>query len=549
MIDFFDITSIEIPEGKVVKITAPNGVAWSNHRVSLILQPPQKSDGSNLEHTFATVTIKDVTYPMPKYGEKAKTLYVPKGATVKYNVYPLACTNCGEGSGDVSAYNNGKGVYGTTGLVKTYNDKNQVASATYTFVATEDKYLSYEVGKIGCLKCNEPGYADPGYRGYYYTVTLDVANYTTIAGLNLSSYDCVYVSLGDSIAAGHSLRYFNSGTDTQIGTTIPYVGGERKTTEIEANSYTALIRSDLDSVYNTVAALSFAQSGDTIEDLLEKLENDTVKNALKYADIVTICIGANNILIPAIESLADYVINGKVVLDELEAEIDSTIMPSATTLYTTLFDKLRSLNPDAKFIFTTVYNPYKCLHLKEGADGFFGSLIDLVEDFNILGWEVGKDIRDYFLGLDIVKTIFERANAIGPWTEKQVNKLNSVLAEQIKDRTNFYLADTKAKFDTYTTGEAYSDLVNVGFYAELDVAEVDWGALWRGVGYYDNWLDYWIYWAEKYTSSSGFDIEGFAEKQIGFIVEKVILPNVDPHPKAGGHKVLRDAFIEYIDLE
>ena len=46
---------------------------------------------------------------------------------------------------------------------------------------------------------------------------------------------------------------------------------------------------------NKVVCTSFAHSGDMVIDLMEKLDHDVVKRAIMRANLVTICIGANDI--------------------------------------------------------------------------------------------------------------------------------------------------------------------------------------------------------------------------------------------------------------
>jgi lysophospholipase L1-like esterase len=99
-----------------------------------------------------------------------------------------------------------------------------------------------------------------------------------------------YVSLGDSIAAGHSI---DDNWEKNYGTRSQY-GGENgnSSTIIVPNSYTDLI-SKSGYMGNTI---SFARSGDTVRDLINKLDDNKVISALKGADYVTICIGANDVL-------------------------------------------------------------------------------------------------------------------------------------------------------------------------------------------------------------------------------------------------------------
>jgi hypothetical protein len=105
----------------------------------------------------------------------------------------------------------------------------------------------------------------------------------------------------------------------------------------------------------------------------------------------------------------------------------------------------------------------------------------------------------------------------------------------------------------------YSDLVNVEFTATYDTLKMDWGALWLyDYGY--NPAAYWWDLARKHMSFQNavpslnvwdyisFDMDGFAAELVSHIINKVILPNVDPHPEYRGHAVLKRAFTNALGM-
>lgn len=403
-----------------------------------------------------------------------------------------------------------------------------------------------------------------------------------------------YVSLGDSIAAGQAI---NDDWEKDYGYGSQYGSNGNQSTVIVPNSYTDLIRDELESSYSKkrIVAASFAHSGDTVADLMNKLSDDTVKNALKNADLVTICIGANDVLQPAMSNLEEYINYGDLTNLETIVEGNLAILDtdSNQTSYVSLFNKLTEINPYAKYVFTTIYNPYKYLWLEEGRNGFFAPLLNTIPEMNI---DVDKYIEDTFLGgtdlsyyditkfewvpieldldLDgyikdnllstpIVQTLFSRVNGLGSWAEKYVSKLNRIIKTKINDyqsnNFNFSVAETKALFDTYPdrpySGDVhYNDLVNVEYTRGYNVATMDWGRLYGG-----DPASYWTNLAWKYLSFNNavpstnvwdyvsFDMNGFAAELVNQIIEKVIVPDVDPHPEEYGQYVMKCSFMDALN--
>lgn len=408
-----------------------------------------------------------------------------------------------------------------------------------------------------------------------------------------------YVSLGDSIAAGHTI---NADWGKNYGEGSQYGKNGNTETAIVSGCYTDIIGDELLRVYGDHAFVkSFARSGDTVADLMEKLTHEPVRNAIQEAEIVTICIGANDVLQPAMSRLDEYINTGSLASAEatIEANMVRLASDTAANSYKALFDRLNEINPDAKYVFTTVYNPYKYLYLDEGHSGFFGPLLATIPQMNI---DVDKIIEDTFLGgtdlsyyditkfewvsieleLDLdslikdglldtpaIQKVFNRVNNLGAWAEKYVegtdsfDGLNRVLRRKIAQyktvNPNFFVVDTKAAFDLFpdrTDSNAdvdYSDLVNVEYTRTYNTEKMDWGALYRD-GYGDNVAQYWGDLAWKYLSFSNalpslnvwdyvsFNLDGFAADLAGQIVNKVIVPDVDPHPEHHGHEVMKRVF-------
>lgn len=359
-----------------------------------------------------------------------------------------------------------------------------------------------------------------------------------------------YVSLGDSIAAGHAI---DDRWEEAYGVRSQYGENGNMATAIVDGCYTDLIRADLVSAYGekNVIAKSFARSGDQVADLMEKLTHPTVKGSVKKADLVTVCIGANDVLQPAMGYLGEYVSTGD--LGALSAICDANLAALADdsnpNSYTALLDRLTVLNPDAQVAFTAVYNPYRFLWLDEGRDGFFGPLLGTIPSMTIMGFDIDGAIKDQLLGTSYVKLLFERVNGLDAWAEEYVTKLNAVLRGKIaayrQKNPNIVLAETKALFESFpdrpvSAPKHYCDLVNVEYTRGYDTMQMDWGRLWEG----SNAATFWVNLASKYVSLSGFDMGGLAEDLIGQIVEKVIVPDMDPHPEEWGQYVMMRSFVD-----
>ena len=402
-------------------------------------------------------------------------------------------------------------------------------------------------------------YVSPIIDGYiqknsYIVIQLNHVNnrielYARVMDREYSPNDIVsYVSLGDSIAAGHTI---DSDWEINYGEWSQYGVNGNAETEIVPNSYTDLIKNELSNMYGAenVSVKSFARSGDTVADLMDKMSHDVVSNEIENAEYVTICIGANDVLQPAMSHLDEYVNTGDMSSLNTNVETNLSILndDSNEKSYRALFDKLTKLNPSAKYVFTTVYNPYKYLWIDEGNDGFFAPLLNTIPDITLYGFDIDSIIKDQLLKADMVQLLFDRVNGLCNWAEEYVTRLNDVLKNKIGEyktiNENFAIADTKTLFESFpdrlvAAEKHYNDLVSVEFTRGYDTAQVDWGQLWKD----SDAVSFWTNLVMNYVSLSGLDINGFATDLINQIIEKVIIPDVDPHPETYGHSVLKQSF-------
>lgn len=168
-----------------------------------------------------------------------------------------------------------------------------------------------------------------------------------------------YTALGDSIAYGY-------GVDRE-------------------NSYPELFYNYLktDRGYSSLEYTNLAENGDDSTDLLNKLKtDDNVIKSVKNSDIITICIGGNNILQPLIQTVAkamsvdlsnpDYAgqiqnilsnnpesvnaVVGLLMLGNLPKYINDGITKFENE-WTEIINTVKSLAPDADIFVMNIYNP------------------------------------------------------------------------------------------------------------------------------------------------------------------------------------------------
>ena len=96
---------------------------------------------------------------------------------------------------------------------------------------------------------------------------------------------------------------------------------------------------------------NYAIPGHTTGNLIDRMKNDTVKEAIVNADIISISIGGNNFLLG---NLAALLYDGIVKEDYTRFdEISESFYEDLSTIVTTI----RALNADVVIVLQTVYNP------------------------------------------------------------------------------------------------------------------------------------------------------------------------------------------------
>ena len=293
-----------------------------------------------------------------------------------------------------------------------------------------------------------------------------------------------YVAFGDSIAEGYAINLKSREPDEDL------VGGADEDYSFTQGSYGDLIKQELEKKYN-VTGFNFAYSGDTCQDLIDylnefydyeldkakdgndanstypTLSNQSIYQSVHEANIITICIGANNVLGEAPNLISRFLglTEPSITRQEMESALKDKILGSSekdirglTVEFEELLQILNKLNPNAKIYFTNVYNPFKVLDAQESALSLCQLLYPKMtqENFNIISeiTEIvvngGKDSEDNdFVGVNnVIKEKIDQYNA-----QNNSNR--------------FIYVDTKASFDekydstSKETRKEYNNYVNV----------------------------------------------------------------------------------------
>lgn len=241
--------------------------------------------------------------------------------------------------------------------LKAFVDQTEVLNGIYTYTADSEGYFELE-----------------------YTLSDGSLMDTAFIKITVESDALVYVALGDSIPEGTYYRsiwdYIFGGTDS-----YSYIEQLRDTLGISSNNYFDESSSGFNAyeVYNQIANV-----------------NGTTADYVRKADLITLAVGANDIMDAASRSMSGldkYDINWSIATEGLN---------SFEYYWPRIIDQIEFLNPDAKIIVMTVYNPY---HDDEAiysqVDSYFTNdgTIDFDSDGSI-DWGLNDIINDTETTLD-----------------------------------------------------------------------------------------------------------------------------------------------------
>lgn len=299
-----------------------------------------------------------------------------------------------------------------------------------------------------------------------------------------------YVSLGDSIPEGYALPQHSN----------------KDLNGFVAGSYPYSIRSFLQNSYANVSAINYAKEGLTSTQLKTQLvnlskttltsEQQEMKTNIANADVITICIGANDILGPAQKNLLDIVRNSD--FSQYLKDFDNGVNLFSNNL-SIIVDQLNILNPTAKLIFSNIYNPYKeFLTAKNGVSVYYSTinLMDVsAKKVNIIG-----QISEAYIDGDI---IYNESDEIVKTVEVG---LNQIINNTIQDKENCYLIDVKAEFDAYLTNNSSYGIVQATIL--------------------------------QYTKINVVFSNPFNTEQSAVELQQQLTPYIDPHPTLLGHHII-----------
>ncbi len=192
----------------------------------------------------------------------------------------------------------------------------------------------------------------------------------------INSSNIHYVALGDSIAYGYGLN------------------------DMEEDSYVGKVTRYLEQQYDHVITTNLGMNGIQSEELLERLTNshnefyEKYHSVLKYAKIVTISIGSNDLLhhIELDKNLEEYIENGDKIFRK-ECQEFCVVFPK-------IVQEIRKITPKAKIYANNVYNP--CYGLEK-----YKTLYEASEKY-ISMFNKAFETQKGFITVDI-KKIFENS--------------------------------------------------------------------------------------------------------------------------------------------
>lgn len=243
-----------------------------------------------------------------------------------------------------------------------------------------------------------------------------------------SSVDSLFIrAYGDSISAGDKLNDVN-------------------------DSYPSVFANAFNSNFN-VDFVAKGVSGDTTHDLLEDLnpyiEGTAVDQiAFDNAEVITLCIGANNVLKPALANLSGY-LSQSVSKEDLQALLDAGVED-----FKNEFPQILQAFEGKKIVVMTVYNPFKYLSLNDvsisaGMSGYASIIRSILSQYD------NKLQEMLVMSIDSLK----------------------IINEEIRNSAdeNIYVADIWQLFDSFTK-EQYLEYINADIskveIASLDVASI-----------------------------------------------------------------------------
>lgn len=298
------------------------------------------------------------------------------------------------------------------------------------------------------------------------------------------------IGFGDSISAGYAVY----GSDMYDS----YIAFDNGDTLINDMCYTNIIASKMAQTYQTVNVKSYAKSGDKTSDLVAKLQDETtypyLKSDIENADVITLCIGANNVLTVALEKMEDY-FSGKISSEELEVILQQGVDNFKSDYSNIIIPFLTQ--GSAKVYVMTVYDPF-----------YYFDVNDIT--FTSSNQYLAMFAKPVFLNM------FNGLKQIAMSYMDQINTY--IKAQEIE---NIIVVDVDSKFKTLTKQE-YSLYIN----ADSTKIEIN----------MDDIID-----VDKFSTDFTIEIKDATSLQSN--------PYFDPHPTSLGQKYIANIFLKAMGLD
>lgn len=167
----------------------------------------------------------------------------------------------------------------------------------------------------------------------------------------------IYVAIGDSLTHGYGL------------------------TDKKNDRFTAIVTENLNKAGYSYIEYNYGVDGLTTDGLLDMLECGEI-GMISEADLITIDIGANDVLDSMNPIIYATIENGSVTKEEYEQALSGyqSSLASGYENIKSILDFIKEKNPDCQIVIATIYNPYRYVDFDMIINGETVALSDFTDD-------------------------------------------------------------------------------------------------------------------------------------------------------------------------